>query len=406
MRKSKKLVVLMCGVMMLGLSGVLMAESEIINIMSNLKAGPVEIHPRIDVGFNFDNNIYLSSADAKSSAIITVNPGVGLTLPLGEHKITAGYNLNVLSYTEKPDINSALHQTAGLGAAFNFAMGLRAGVNYAYTDTTDPQSSELTQRVKRNQNLVLVNANYNTGNKLAFDFVANWTAHQYKESVYNGISTNLSGLNRSETYIAPTVLFQILPKTSLLAEVGYGMTVYSSTNSKDSSDIKVSLGVKGAVAPKTNATIKVGMQSRTYPNSIADNPQPTITTQINTGTQVTEKTTLSLGIVKSLLESSYSSNKYYDSTDLSVGVGQGIGKLSLDASLGFNMNAYPLEETMSNGDKLKRADNTVRVGFGVSYVPQPWLNSGLKLEYKSRSSNIANYQYNDLIVKIDAGVRF
>ena len=341
--------------------------------------GPLSFYASQEV--SFDDNIYLTKEDKKTSGISATTagvdyssniPGTGLNVALNGK---AAYN----AYTEDPGKNSYFDglASASLGnSVFN--------ISDTFLYTSDPANSELTDRAKRLRNAADILVKTSANKPIGIGFFGGDVLDKYLDDEFETLSRNsLSGGVR--------LYYNISPKTNIFAEYVHTVTAYDKKGDRDSSTNSAGLGISGKISSKVTGSAKVSFDSRTYDKEIAgrENEPTVVGYNVLLTWQPSAQNAITLSGERKMEDTIYSSNRHYVTTGVSLTFMQKIyDKLEASLTTGYENMAYP-EPTapLGTSDFSERKDNIVKVRPALDYKFQQWLSAGIWYQYKSRSSN-------------------
>ena len=358
------------------------------------KIGPVSVTPNFHTEELFDSNIYLSNTPRTNDVINKSGAGVdfGLSTNSGRDTVKLGYDATAIQYDRHPKANDAVHQTASLDLGCTTPSDWTFKAGDTALDTTDPAASEIVTRARRFQN----NANLSVerkSEKLSFGIDASDTLHDYSNDTLS------LQLDRSEYRAGAHVGYPIGAKTTAVLRYQYTGIAYrnGNTNFKDSTGNDVTLGVDGQIAPKIKGNVDVGVTQRAYSRNVTGLKNGFSTLGYGAGLtwMPGERTTVGLNGSRGFGESIFSTNRFYTTTVVGLGLGQKIGdKWSVSLATNYERDDYP-ESTTSGSFTGHRRDDNFQYRVGVGYD----VTESIKLEaydlYRSRSTNFSGFDYVD-----------
>ncbi len=349
------------------------------------KVGRARIHPSVTVKGCFDDNVYLNSDNEKSDFINTIYPRIQLDLPFGagnRHSTQIIYSAEIKTFSDYTDENS-VNQDAGLDFHLNFPKG-DFRLENLYRDTSTRADTEFTTSIDRieNKSEALLEIEMN---KLSYGFGYSHFLKDYDKDTYRT-------LEYEEDIFTLIGYYKLFPKTKLLLEYNHGEIDYDLDSTRKGNYVQIRTGLKGELTGKTTGTVKVGYQDRDYDTKGEKDLQSSVA-ELELSTQFNSDTKLELNYQSTALESTYSTNNFYESDRISAQFNQKIGnRLSAITSLAFENNDYP-EETTVGSEAKKRVDDIWTIGLGVEYSLKDYLKTKLAYEYKNRDSNINSQDY-------------
>ncbi len=333
---------------------------------------------------SFDDNIYLTKEDAKTSGISATTVGVdysanvpdtGLALALNGK---AAYN----AYSEDPGKNSYFD-----GLAYASFGNSIFNISDTFAYTSDPANSELTDRAKRIKNAADILVKTSANKPIGIGFLAGDVLDKY-------IDDEFKSLNRNSASGGVRLYYNISPKTNIFAEYIHTDTSYSQSTAKDrdSATESIGLGVNGQIAPKVTGSAKVTFDKRSYDKDIVgtENKPSVVGYNLLLTWQPSTQNAVTLAGERKMEETIFGNNRYYLTTGVSLTFMQKIfDKLEASLTAAYENMAYQEKNpsTWTYYPSDKRTDNIVKIRPALDYKFQQWLSAGIWYQYKSRTSN-------------------
>ena len=324
---------------------------------------------------SYDDNIYLTKDDTKSSVISTTRvgtnyeaniPGSGLTLSANA---LLGYN----AYTEKPSTNNYWDAFAGVQLQNDW---MKLGDRFVYT--SDPANSELTDRAKRLQNVGYLSLKTSTEKTFGLGFTAEDIFDRYMQARW-------SYLNCTRVNLGVQAFYNVSPKTNFFAEYVYSDISYRSNKINESTGSSVGLGVNGQLAAKVTGTAKITYDMRDYDHDLAGakNYNDLLGYFAELEWTPTEQNTVRLSGQRRMEETTYGPNRYFADTVISLYGSQKIySKWTASLTLSWEDMDYAREVAGT-----KRNDDLWIVRPAVDYQFKDWLSAGVWYQFRTRRSN-------------------
>ena len=347
----------------------------------------------ISEDISYDDNIYLTKDDTKSSIISSTQlfaeylnniPNSGLKLGA---KANIGYN----AYSEAAAKN--YYMNAGLG--FNLSNNrffLEDNVLY----TADPATSELTDRAKRVNNVALFRFKTSLEKMFSIGFTVSDIYDKYIDDDY-------SDLNRNRANIGAQVFYNVSPKTSIYLGYIFSRLNYEKTSVKDSIGNSVSLGINGTITQKIKGSAQVSYDTRCYDKELenADRKVGLFGYLLSLTYEPTNKNSITLMGERKMEESTFANNRYYVSTEVGLLYKQQILKKWTAGLLASYENmAYP-----ERVNDVNRSDDLIKVKPSIEYKFKDNLFASIWYQLRNKTSNYADYvEYLDN--KIGAQIKF
>ena len=358
---------------------------------TRLKFGPVSALTHIYVEQAQDNNIYLTRTSTVSSGIF--QPGAGLMLGIFGKRgmVELDYDVRMLQYSVKPKTNNAVHQTAGLGAVYDFGMKRKVSLDDNFQSTTDPASNEVTARAHRNQNDVNGSVDWPLGKKAFVGVEVRDTIHVYMKKELADI------MDRNELGIGPRIGYDLSAKTRTFLKYDIGSVTYSTTAAgKDNSTGTILGGVEGELTSRITGRVELGVYSRKYDlsSTLMTNSQSSAAANAKVTWKAPEEITVVVMAARGPKEGIF--NRFYVSTLGALDISKPFMKGEITPSLNamFSNDQYP--DTVAIGtEKFDRTDTIIQAGASIVWQAAKYAQVRGGYLYRSRASNVEIYKYTD-----------
>jgi hypothetical protein len=350
--------------------------------------GPLQVIPQVSARVGYDDNIFASESNEKSSTKVIVSPSVQLKAEQGLNEYSVNYAITQGNYQDSSADNYTDHQVSGR-AFFDFNIRNRLELLAGYLDTHEDRGSGLNQGLNATVNDVPIEYHVNSlqgtyefGGKNAKGRIKFVAGIQDRE--YDNFRTQTEVKNRQTRNASVTFYYRVMPKTSLLFEVRNKDIDYDlSTVSLDSSELKYLLGATWDATAKTSGTVKFGYAEKDF-DSAAREDDDGVSWELSMRWSP-----------KSYSVVDISTDKKAEETD---GTGNYIDMTSLDLQWTHAWSDIwrsRLYYGASNSDYVSstREDDLISYGLGVDYDVRRWLNFGVDYVYSERDSNQANLDY-------------
>ncbi|MDR3088513.1 MAG: outer membrane beta-barrel protein [Desulfobulbaceae bacterium] len=391
------------------------------------------VHPYVAVGAEYTDNLYNLDKDRVDNLLITINPGIWISLP-GKKQIpvtlapnnasAGGYqyemedyertdrfqifllgDLDYRMYSEDSNLNETMFRLQGF-ARYNFPAGLTLQILDAYTHNQDRfeighPNAHLTHIFDSNSIMGtidwLITEKFQvTGDLSLFSIV-------YDEEEFNY-------LERDDLALDLHLFFHATDKTSFFLEYKYIDTQYDSNDPYDSTSDSYYIGATWDTTDKLSFLLRLGLRDKSY-----DDPQfkdwDGFVFELQSTYRLTEKSKLTGNI--------YRQN---EETDMLAAE----DKIMLGAALGYDLDitdkiSFGIRGRYENADYRRRAgysyytdpdgdpeynreDDRFIISPRLDYLFTEWLKAGIGYRYEERDSNIDIYDYYSNTIFIDAKV--
>lgn len=353
----------------------------------NMKVGAIEVHPRIKVAEEYDDNIFWEPDNEKEDWITILTPGIRFNLPFNgkRHLLSLDYYADIAWFNKFSDQNYQNHYITGL-LDLNFPEWYVDLKDKFSPKTSDRAETEFTDRVERRDNRFtsLLGREFN---KLAFEL-------GYENFWIDYDPIEQDELDRMDNIGTLVGYVQVLPKTKALLEYNYADIGYYNSDSRDGSYNQVRIGLKGSPTDKMTLIGKVGYQDRNYSHS-GEPDWNHISAYLDLVERFTERIMLHLNYALTAEESTYRINNFYKINRIRAELRYRIfTKFTIYLGGSFGKHDYP--ETTTEGNQTdKRNDDLWEAHGGLRYDIKDWLFTEIEYNYRERDSNLDLLDYDD-----------
>ncbi len=383
MKKRRKLWVLLACV---GLGGGLLLERPIPTWALDLDG--IKVTPSLAYTGEFDDNVFRTPNNTSSDYINTISPGIAVEATPGKHILTASFRADILRYVNNTNQDTERY-FANLSTIFNFnRLQLRLKEDFRHTD--DFPTSELTQRIERNENYLTGGFDYDVIQRWGIGFDLTWGNINY-------LQADFDFLNRNTYTYATNIYYRITEKTRVFGEFDFVQEVYLNDKTRDDYRYRALLGVRGDLTERFSLTAKGGYeyldfyQSDFYPN------QNNFVIGLEAGYRPLDRLQIGLVITRSVQASTFANNADYGSFNTTLVVSYAFTpKILILPRAAFGVDNYKVAAVNpSNGMLEKRLDYLYGAGIGIRYQLLKWLRLEANYQFERRDSNFNEFDYND-----------
>ncbi len=338
---------------------------------------------------SYDDNIYLTENNEKSSAISSTKVGVDYKASIPDSGLSlaakgyGGYN----AFTEDNGKNGFWEGAADVNLSNEV---FQIGNEFRFT--SDPANSELTERAKRIGNAFYVSARNSPENKIGFGLLMDDIYTHYLESDWES-------LNRNRINVGAEVFYNFSAATNAFFEATYSDIVYSSTTVNNSNGYNFALGMEGNIASKVRGLAKAVYSIRKYDNDLtvggikADNYNDLLGYYVSLDFTPTSRNLIRLSGQRVMEETTFGANRYYVSSLVGLTLMQKImDKWEASVNVSYENMYYP---TSLAAGTDKRNDNMYVVRPALDYKFQEWLSAGVWYQFRKRASNTNTMEYDN-----------
>lgn len=352
-----------------------------------LDFGAFRVHPFLSLKEEFQSNVFQTARDEQDDFITTIIPGFAAEMRLpGRHSLKGGYRAEILRFSEL-DRQDTVHHIANLALGLDFPGGLLIDLREQFQRTSEPPNSELTGRIERNQNDLAAGVEYRLADRFSAGLDYTFTIVEFRDR-------ELAILDRDEHLIGVTGFYRVQPKTALLLQYAHRVKNFDTATERGALSNLVLAGVRGELTAKVTTLFKIGWEGR-EPDQSGRRDFSGLVLSGNVAWQATPRTLLTLVADRSLQESSFAENDFFEATSGTLTLAQTVTpKLTVTASGTLGLNDYPNEATVGTVTK-EREDTLIRVAAGLSYRIQRWLAVGADYAFTNRNSNFNDFDFDD-----------
>jgi hypothetical protein len=360
---------------------------------AGLRVGPVTIYPSIGVGVLYDDNIYASNTNKKSSFGTIVSAVVRAEMRgRGGNVYGLTYIPDVVGYGDNSADNSSTQQLRG-DARLIITTRARLSLRGDYLSTVDRRGTTDrpfgTEPDKRESKGVAGVFTYGApGARGRIDVEA---GHQ--ELRYRNNRTTTAAFDYDTTFLGGAFYWRVMPKTSLLFRARQTAIDYAlSTSDLDSTERQYGIGAAWEATAQTTGTFTIGRLEKDF-DAVT---RRDFTGAFWTGTVRWSPRTYSTFDLTTAQHTSETTGEGDFSVSRVTFVTWTHGWTSRTTSsvqLGYRNDSY-------RGAGVTRDDDIVTAGAGLNYQLRRWLRLAARYDYLTRSSNNALLEYDRNIVML------
>lgn len=351
----------------------------------------IKITPSASYTGEYDDNVFRAPrGERRGDYINTLSLGVRAEAsPEKRHAVSAGYIYNLLRYSNNNNLDAHRHN-----AFFNFVLNFNRAqfrLSEDFSRTNEFPTTELTQYIPHNTNLL--------GGGFDFDMAQIWgVGFDYTWEHNNYLDTSLDILDRNRHTLAPNLYYRLTAKTRVFAEYNFAREVYGFDKTRDNTEHRALIGIRGELTERFKLTLKGGWQGLFYTQGTF-NDLNTVFAEVQADYQPVERFGVGLTL-KNITEpatfGTAAGNGHYNAlTAILAGIYKATPKISVIPRLTFGWNGYNQEApNPSAGNALeKRDDFDFGAGAGIRWEPLKWTRLELNYDFTSRKSNFNQFEY-------------
>jgi hypothetical protein len=343
---------------------------------------PVYFTPYIGVAGGYDDNLFYSSSNEKSSYLYAISPGLRFDARDASKVFSVSYQSQYGVYTSSRNDDYWDHNVA---ASFDAIMApsLYGRLNYTFVHGHDPRglTDRPTQETPDKYEDSRPGVTLAYGTPGAKGRIEAYYSYEMRKYINNREST--VGSDRDVPEYGAAFYWRVMPRTSVLFEARRTDQDYRlSTSPLDSEETRYYAGVTWEATAATSGTIKVGTFRKNFDSDLPD----------YSGTSWE-------GLI-TWLPRTYSRFDFYSARFPieSTGLGSFILADATGVVWTHNWNSYFSTGVNARYERDKyqnfdRNDDITSLGFKVGYKFRRWLTLGAEYTYMKRDSNLDIYDY-------------
>lgn len=361
-----------------------------------IPVGPLTVFPAVDLAHGYDDNLFLRPSDRFSSSYTVLSPSVRAEAKTGPHKFDFGLRVDQGRYHSSPADSYTDYSLFGNGdIVFSGRAGLRMRAEFRHGH--DPRGSTD----------AAFTATPNEYDNYALDGVFRYGAPGARGRIeidagtfqrrYTNNPDSTAGFNNNTTQLGGAFYWRVMPRTEVLAQVGYrGIDYKLADSTLDSTENRYLIGVKWEATAATTGTAKFGHMTKEFNSSQRERFSGSAW---DVGVRWSPLTYSVFDFV-----SSKTTSESTGFGDTVVGTNYGVtwshawnSRLRTQALASFRNDAF-------TGAGVSRKDDTKSFGLKVAYDFRRWLRLGAEYTHAERDSNdsLFNYKRNLLLFTVGA----
>jgi hypothetical protein len=361
-----------------------------------IAADPFLVYPGIDLGFGYDDNLYSSNINKKSSSLLTISPWVRAEARPGPHRFDLSFGYTAGRYGGSSEDNYDDYQ---LGASMHTILSQRTdlGMRLRHIYGHDPRGS--TDRAFGDS----PDEYTDTG----FDATLGYGAPgaRGRLEVNGGYTTRVYQTNRESTaandhdtgILGGTLFWRVAPKTQLLFQGEWRPIDYDQpTSTLDSDETRYYVGARWDATAATSGTAKFGVLKKDFRS---DDREDFTTTSWDVGVRWSPLTysVFDLNTTRQTEESTGLGDTIVSTRTLLTWTHSWSRRVRSQVLVGWTNDDY-------RGEGVTRDDDTGSLGLRLYYQFRRWLRFGVEYTYTDRNSNdpVFDYQRNAFSLTLSA----
>lgn len=358
--------------------------------------GSMKLVPVLDISHEYNDNIFGSEKNTKSSQVTVISPTIALQAENAITSMEFSYGLSKsIYYSSRKD--DALDHFLNFDVASDLSSRLQTSFGASYSKQHDVRGSTFSGTAvggaltpdKYHETAVQGSIGYGLRGRI--DLVGDYSNKRYDSNRFRTAARDLDTMGGGVSFSFP-----IMKKTKAVLEARYNKFDYKSlavAGNLDSNEQRYFGGLDWDATAKTSGSLRVGYLRKRFSNSLSSGTgnfswelgmtwAPLSYSTIDLSTESTTNETDGLGTFIKTKSGSISWNHAWSS------------KLSHTVTGSLSRDKYA-------GAGIARTDNVRSFGLSIDYQLQRWLNIGTSYDYTNRNSNALNSSYKKNVVAIN-----
>jgi len=358
--------------------------------------GPMKLVPVVNISHEYDDNIFRSEKNTKSSQVTVINPIIAVQMGRANVKTELSYGLTKsIHYSSRQD--DAIDHVVNLDVNADLSSRLQTSFGASYSKLHDARGSTFSGTAvagvatpdKYHDSALHATLGYGLRGRI--DLSGGYDRKRYDTNRFRTAGRDLDTMDGGVSFSFP-----IMSKTKAVVEARYSKINYKAlaiTGNLDSNEQRYFGGFDWDATAKTSGSLRVGYLRKHFKDAanagtgnlsweLGMEWQPLSYSTVSLNTEATTNETDGLGTFIKTKSGSISWNHGWSS------------RLSHTLSGSYSQNRYI-------GAAVARKDNLVSLGASLDYQMWRWLNIGASYDYSNRNSNVANSSYKNNVVALN-----
>ena len=347
--------------------------------------GPMTVYPGIDLAIGHDDNLFLQPTAPKSSRFTVVSPYVRAEARPGPHKFDIGLRIDDGRYHSSAADNYTDYSLLGNGdIVFSGRAGLKLRAEHRHGHDARGSTDRAISGEPDEYDNTGIDGVFRYGAPGArgrIEIDAGAFARRYTN---NRLTTEAA--DRDTGQLGGTFFWRVMPRTELLAQVGFRDIDYQlAASTLDSTESRYLVGVKWEATAKTTGIAKIGRLKKDFDSPLR---------------QDFSGSSWDVGVRWSPLTYSVFDLNTSKQTDESTGFGDAIVTKLYGLTWSHAWTSRLRTQALANyrtetfsGAAVGREDDTTSWGLRVGYDFRRWLRFGAEYTHFDRDSNTAGFDY-------------
>jgi len=347
----------------------------------------IKVTPSVTYRGEYDDNVFRTRFDKRSDYANIVSPGITVEATPGRHEIKAAYLAEIIRYVNHTTNDSDRH-TASLVGNFNFTrFATRFKEEFRRTD--DFPTTELTTRIRRNENVL--------GGGLDYDVFERWgVGFDFRWENFNYLRSDFDFLDRNTYTYATNLYYRVTAKTRVFAEYNFVHEIFDSDKTRDNIRHRGLLGVRGDLTERLSLTARGGYERLLFhSDERSGQDQDNFVISLEGNYRPVERLGIGLVLTRSFQSSTFGNNAQFGTSMANLVITYAFTpKVTFIPRGFFGVDNYR-ESALNIDRREKRLDYNYGGGLTLRYQLQKWIRLEGNYEFSRRDSNFNTNDYDD-----------
>jgi hypothetical protein len=347
----------------------------------------IKVTPSVGYQGEYDDNVFRTRSDKRSDYAHHVIPAITVEATPGNHTISAGFKADIIRWVRFEN-NDSDRYTANLDSVFQFnRLQLRLKEDFVHTD--EFPSSELTQRIRRNDNALGGGFDYDVAQFWGIGFDHTWRNVYYLDHDFDFLS-------RNEYTYAANIYYRLTTKTRVFAGYDFVQEWFEFDSTRNDNRHRGLLGVRGDLTERLSLTARGGYERLTFLQG-ASSDQDNFVISLEASYKPVDRLQIVLLLSQQVAPSSFAGNAVYTTSSATLGITYAFTpKITIIPRGSFGADQYRTAAlNAENNVTEKRLDYIYGGGLGIRYELQRWIRLDMNYDYQGRNSNFNASDYDD-----------
>lgn len=366
-----------------------------------MSVGSFEVFPSVEMGINYDSNIYATKSNKTDDGIFSLRPAVSAFSNWGRHAVSVTAFGDINFYSDKDEENFIDFATDIQGRYDIMTQTWMAG-RLGYQHITEPRSSPDAVNGSEPTTFNVAKGGltaYRGIGKIKPSIDYDLTRYMYNDTPSSLGLIDQSYLDRTYHEVSPKISYDLTENFKPYIKGGYNWRDYDNNKTRESQGYEAVVGTVADFGGITSADVYVGWMAQDYDNF---NTSKKVNDGVKFGGRfewnITGMTSLVLEAKRTIEETTLADFTSYKATGGSATLTHELLRnLLLEADFSFTRDDF-----VGNGS---RQDDNISAGGGARWLINRYLYSDLIYNWTDRDSSDNDADYDRHLVTLRLGVQ-